>query len=185
MSARKQQQQAKQSQAQQQGAVVASGGNTGNAVSAAGGETSSALVQTGRPEVVNIVATVNLATHLDLKHITLSVRNAEYSPKRFSAVVMRIRSPRTTALVFATGKLICTGAKSTEDAYVGARKFAKIIKKIGFSLFPGLIFRMADPRVVVLIFVSGKLVITGAKSHEDIEQAFDNICILLQTFRKS
>jgi len=31
------------------------------------------------------------------------------------------------------------------------------------ELFPGLIYRMVDPKVVLLIFVSGKVVLTGAK----------------------
>ena len=31
------------------------------------------------------------------------------------------------------------------------------------QLFPGLIYRMVKPKVVLLIFVSGKIVLTGAK----------------------
>ena len=31
------------------------------------------------------------------------------------------------------------------------------------QLFPGLIYRMIKPKVVLLIFVSGKIVLTGAK----------------------
>ena len=53
------------------------------------------------PIIQNIVATVNLAVKLDLKNIALHARNAEYNPKRFAAVIMRIRDPRTTALIFA------------------------------------------------------------------------------------
>ena len=37
--------------------------------------------------------------------------------------------------------------------------------------FPGLIYRMDEPKVVILIFTSGKLVCTGAKKEEDIYQA--------------
>jgi transcription initiation factor TFIID TATA-box-binding protein len=48
---------------------------------------------------------------LDLKKIALHARNAEYNPKRFAAVIMRIRDPRTTALIFSSGKMVCTGAK--------------------------------------------------------------------------
>lgn len=51
---------------------------------------------------------------LDLKKIALHARNAEYNPKRFAAVIMRIREPRTTALIFSSGKMVCTGAKSEE-----------------------------------------------------------------------
>ena len=42
---------------------------------------------------------------LDLKKIALHARNAEFNPKRFAAVIMRIREPRTTALIFSSGNL--------------------------------------------------------------------------------
>lgn len=155
----------------------------------------------------NVVSTVNLGCKLNLSHIALHARNAEYNPKRFAAVIMRIREPKTTALIFASGKMVCTGAKSEDDSRTAARKYAKIILKLGFpvkfsdfkiqnivgscdagfpirlegltlehgmftsyepELFPGLIYRMHDPKVVLLIFVSGKIVLTGAKLRSDI-----------------
>jgi transcription initiation factor TFIID TATA-box-binding protein len=36
--------------------------------------------------------------------------------------------------------------------------------------FPGLVYRIKVPKVVVLIFSSGKLVITGGKSQEECEE---------------
>ena len=54
----------------------------------------------------NVVATVNLECKLDLKAIALHARNAEYNPKRFAAVIMRIREPKSTALIFASGKMV-------------------------------------------------------------------------------
>jgi len=80
----------------------------------------------------NIVSTVNLGCKLDLKKIALHARNAEYNPKRFAAVIMRIREPRTTALIFSSGKMVCTGAKSEEDSRLAARKYARIVQKLGF-----------------------------------------------------
>jgi hypothetical protein len=115
---------------------------------------------------------------------------------------MRIREPKTTALIFASGKMVVTGAKSEDDSRLAARKYARIVQKLGFDaqfkdfkiqnivascdvkfpvrleglayahgnfssyepeLFPGLIYRMHKPKVVLLIFVSGKIVLTGAK----------------------
>ncbi|KAL7380138.1 hypothetical protein ABVT39_012455 [Epinephelus coioides] len=152
------------------------------------------------PQLQNIVSTVNLGCPLDLKFIALQARNAEYNPKRFAAVIMRIREPRTTALIFSSGKMVCTGAKSEEQSRLAARKYARVVQKLGFSarfldfkiqnmvascdvcfpirleglvlthqqfssyepeLFPGLIYRMVKPRIVLLIFVSGKVVLTG------------------------
>lgn len=173
--------------------------------------------------VENIVSTVNLGCKLDLKKIALHARNAEYNPKRFAAVIMRIREPRTTALIFSSGKMVCTGAKSEEQSRLAARKYARIIQKLGFEakfldfkiqnmvgscdvrfpirleglvlthsqfssyepeLFPGLIYRMVKPRIVLLIFVSGKVVLTGAKVRSEIYEAFDNIYPILKGFRK-
>ncbi|CAJ0960289.1 unnamed protein product, partial [Mesorhabditis belari] len=175
------------------------------------------------PTLQNIVSTVNLGVPLDLKKIALHARNAEYNPKRFAAVIMRIREPRTTALIFSSGKMVCTGAKSEEASRLAARKYARIVQKLGFEakftefkvqnmvgscdvrfpiqleglcithaqfstyepeLFPGLIYRMVKPRVVLLIFVSGKVVITGAKFKKDIDDAFSQIYPILKGFKK-
>ncbi|CAK7240607.1 MAG: TATA-binding protein (TBP) [Sporothrix thermara] len=164
------------------------------------------------PVLQNIVATVNLDCRLDLKTIALHARNAEYNPK-----------PKTTALIFASGKMVVTGAKSEDDSKLASRKYARIIQKLGFNahftdfkiqnivgscdikfpvrleglasrhhnfssyepeLFPGLIYRMIKPKVVLLIFVSGKTVLTGAKVREEIYQAFEMIYPVLQDFRK-
>ncbi|CAB3402662.1 unnamed protein product [Caenorhabditis bovis] len=175
------------------------------------------------PTLQNIVSTVNLGVQLDLKKIALHARNAEYNPKRFAAVIMRIREPRTTALIFSSGKMVCTGAKSEEASRLAARKYARIVQKLGFQakftefmvqnmvgscdvrfpiqleglclthaqfstyepeLFPGLIYRMVKPRVVLLIFVSGKVVITGAKTKKDIDDAFNQIYPILKGYKK-
>jgi transcription initiation factor TFIID TATA-box-binding protein len=77
---------------------------------------------------------VNLGCKLDLKKIALHARNAEYNPKRFAAVIMRIREPRTTALIFSSGKMVCTGAKSEEDSRLAARKYARIVQKLNFPV---------------------------------------------------
>ena len=45
---------------------------------------------------------------------------------------MRIRDPKTTALIFASGKIVVTGAKDEQLARIAARKFTRIIQKIGF-----------------------------------------------------
>ncbi|KAJ1730897.1 TATA-binding protein (TBP) [Coemansia biformis] len=175
------------------------------------------------PTLQNIVATVNLDCRLDLKTIALHARNAEYNPKRFAAVIMRIREPKTTALIFASGKMVVTGAKSEDDSKLAARKYARIVQKLGFpakftdfkiqnivgscdvkfpirleglayshgafssyepELFPGLIYRMVKPKIVLLIFVSGKIVLTGAKVRDEIYQAFEAIYPVLTEFRK-
>uniref|UniRef100_A0A0E0M7Y0 Uncharacterized protein n=2 Tax=Oryza punctata TaxID=4537 RepID=A0A0E0M7Y0_ORYPU len=176
------------------------------------------------PTLQNIVSTVNLDCRLDLKQIALQARNAEYNPKRFAAVIMRIRDPKTTALIFASGKMVCTGAKSEDHSKLAARKYARIVQKLGFpakfkdfkiqnivgscdvkfpirleglayshgafssyepELFPGLIYRMKQPKIVLLIFVSGKIVLTGAKYRKEIYAAFENMFPVLTEYRKT
>ncbi|KAJ7796855.1 hypothetical protein B0H14DRAFT_2913202, partial [Mycena olivaceomarginata] len=52
------------------------------------------------------------------------------------------------------------------------------------KLFPGLIYRMTKPKVVLLIFVSGKIALTGTKVREEIYTAFNTIYTVLCEFRK-
>ena len=82
----------------------------------------------------NIVSTISVGCKLDLKKIALHARNSEYNPKRFAALIMRIRTPRTTALIFSSGKMVCTGAKSEIESKLAARKYARIIQKLGFPV---------------------------------------------------
>lgn len=71
---------------------------------------------------------------LNLRDIALNCRNAEYNPRRFAAVIMRIREPKTTALIFTSGKMVCTGAKSEDQSYDAAKKYCKAIKKCGYKV---------------------------------------------------
>ena len=176
------------------------------------------------PKLQNIVSTSNLKCILDLREIALKAKNAEYNPRRFAAVIMRIKEPKTTALIFSSGKIVCTGARTEEESRQASRIYAKIILKLGFpvrfteftvqnivascdvkfpirleglantylkfcsyepEMFPGLIFHMQDPKIVLLIFVSGKIVLTGAKKREDIYKAYQKIIPILTQFRKS
>ncbi|XP_044732656.1 TATA-box-binding protein 2 [Chrysoperla carnea] len=178
----------------------------------------------GSVQLQNCVATVSLGCELDLATINSRTRNSEYNPSRFHGVIMRIREPRSTSLIFRSGKLVVTGARNENDALLATKKFARIIQKLGFSikftdfkvqnlvatcdlrfpiklenlyhahgqfscyepeLFPGLVYRMVKPRLVLLIFVNGKIVFTGAKNRQDIKEAFDNIYPILKSFRKN
>lgn len=62
--------------------------------------------------IPNVVATISLTQSIDLRQLTQQARNAEYNPKRFAAVIMRIRDPKSTALVFESGKMVVLGTKS-------------------------------------------------------------------------
>ena len=53
------------------------------------------------------------------------------------------------------------------------------------ELFPGLIYRMVSPNVVVLIFVSGKIVITGAKTRSILIDAITKLYPTIFKYRKA
>jgi transcription initiation factor TFIID TATA-box-binding protein len=80
----------------------------------------------------NVTVTVDVRQRLDLQQIVMNARNAEYNPKRFAGCIMRMRDPKCTALVFASGKMIITGCKSVDDAKNGARRFQRVLHKVGF-----------------------------------------------------
>lgn len=173
--------------------------------------------------IQNMTATANLGVKLDLKQIALRCRNTEFNPKRFAAVIMRLLEPKATGLIFASGKLVVTGLRSSHNAALVAKKFAYIIEKVGFKpqfldfkvqnivgtvdvgfpirleglaykhsqfasyepeLFSGLIYRLGRPKVVLMIFVSGKVIITGAKTEADMGTAMSKIHPVLVEFRK-
>lgn len=174
-------------------------------------------------KIQNLVATVSLGCSIDPEKISQTVSNAEYNPRRFAAVIMKLREPRTTALVFKTGKMIVTGAKDVQESQNASHLYVKIIQRCGFpakvsdhkisnisatvdfgfpirleglmyahhsnctyepELFPGLVYRMQSPKVVLLIFVSGKVVITGAKDVQSLTQGLTLIHPQLIAFRK-
>lgn len=85
-------------------------------------------------KIQNCVATVNLGCDLNLQKINFRTRNSEYNPSRFHGVIMRIRDPRCTALIFRSGKVVCTGARNEYDANLGTRKFARILQKLGYPV---------------------------------------------------
>jgi transcription initiation factor TFIID TATA-box-binding protein len=160
--------------------------------------------------IENVVATASLDQKIDLQAIMKVFRNVEYRPKKFPGLVFRLKRPKTATLIFSTGKMVCTGAKSEKLASSAIRKVVRELKNSGIIIlstpkikiqnivasanlhakvdleaaadvlenvmyepeqFPGLIYRMGDPKVVILVFASGKLVCTGGKSAEMVDVA--------------
>ncbi len=176
------------------------------------------------PHIDNVICSFHLRGEIDLKMVAFKARNAEYNPRKVNAVVLRFRSPRSTALVYSNGKVMVTGSRSEDDARFACKKAAKIVSKCGHptvrfadfkienivastdvrypirleglayehrascsyepELFPGVVYRLLEPKVSLLIFVSGKVVITGGRNREDIITAFKSIYPVLHKYRK-
>lgn len=83
------------------------------------------------PEIQNVVALAKLSIDcLDIMRIAEKSESSRYNPKRFPAVIMRKVEPKSTVLVFKSGKLIIIGAKSEESARLSADKTAKDLSRI-------------------------------------------------------
>jgi transcription initiation factor TFIID TATA-box-binding protein len=166
--------------------------------------------------IENVVASTSLGDELDLQSIALGLDGAEYEPEQFPGLIYRLKEPKTAILLFRSGKVVCTGAKSMTEVENSIHTVAQQIKKGGQKIntnpkievqnivassdleseinlnaiavtlgldrveyepeqFPGLVCRIEEPKVVVLLFGSGKLVCTGARKPSDVEVAVKKI----------
>lgn len=164
------------------------------------------------PKLSNVVSTFSLGKNdLDLRKIAMHDKVLEFNPQCFAAATLRIKEPRTTALTFASGNVVCTGARNEHESRYAARKYCRVFQQLGLpvcfkdfkiqnvvasvsvgftlklfelardygawcsyepDLFPGLILRSVSPKLVFLVFRSGKLVITGAKCYKEIAETY-------------
>jgi transcription initiation factor TFIID TATA-box-binding protein len=170
-------------------------------------------------EIQNVVASVTINQRLDLAQIQKTFPDVEYKPAQFPGLVFRLQKPKTATLIFSSGKMVCTGAKSEQESIKAVQTVIKLLKKEGFLIqqepqieiqnivasidlhgainleqaanklentmyepeqFPGLIFRMMEPKVVILMFASGKLVCTGAKTEKEVHDAVYKLKLILE-----
>lgn len=81
----------------------------------------------------NVVCSFSVRCHLNLRQIALTAPNVEYRREN-GMLTMKIRAPYTTASIWSSGKVTCTGATSEETAKLAARRFARILQKLGFRV---------------------------------------------------
>src|SRR3972149_1417154 len=171
--------------------------------------------------IENVVASATLDQKIDLLSIMKVFRNVEYRPKQFPGLVFRLKRPKTATLIFGSGKMVCTGAKSEKQARGAVKKVVRELKNNGIIIlgkpeiviqnivasanlwgkidlekaasimdnvmyepeqFPGLIYRMGEPKVVMLLFASGKLVCTGAKHEKMVIEAVEKLHDILEDY---
>lgn len=86
-------------------------------------------------QIQNVVATASFEQKFDLLTIANTFRNTEYRPNAFPGLVFRLKRPKTAILIFKTGKMVCTGAKSEKEAIRAVRKVARELRKGGIKVF--------------------------------------------------
>ncbi|MCD6496420.1 MAG: TATA-box-binding protein [Candidatus Aenigmarchaeota archaeon] len=163
-------------------------------------------------KVENVVVFATLGVDVPLEKISVELDSAEYSPESFPGVIYRIKEPRVATLIFSSGKIVCTGARSIDTAKVAVEKVVEDLRKLGIKIpkeyelrvenlvastqieakekinleevavmlenseyepesFPGLVYRLTEPRVAFLLFGTGKIICTGSRSQDDINTA--------------
>lgn len=172
--------------------------------------------------IENIVASATLNVEIPLEKIVSKLEGMEYEPEQFPGLVYRMDKPRAAALIFGSGKIVCTGARSVADVKEVFKKVIKIVESvkvrvpknfktqienivasakldanlnldtIAFELenseyepeqFPGLVYRMDNPKVAFLLFGSGKIVCTGGRSVNDVRVSVDKLYKKLRSIK--
>ena len=83
--------------------------------------------------VQNMVAMANLRGELNLTETAtgLGLENVEYEPEQFPGLVYRVKEPKVALLIFTSGKVVCAGARNTEDISKAVEKLSETIKSLG------------------------------------------------------
>jgi len=84
--------------------------------------------------VVNIVVSTSLEHDIPLEKMAATLSNTEYNPEQFPGLVIRIKDPKTSALIFSSGNVVCTGARSLEKVDESIKKIIESLEKIGIKI---------------------------------------------------
>jgi len=173
--------------------------------------------------VVNLVVSTDFKHPLNLEKIASTLPNTEYNPEQFPGLVIRLKTPKSSALLFTTGRVVCTGAKTMKEVKESIHKIMKLLEKVkvkitiepeihvqnmvasgalGFALnlndlvmklknveyepeqFPGLVYKIKEPKSSFLLFSNGKIVCTGVKSKKEADEAVAKLEATLEKVKK-
>ncbi|MFB6299300.1 MAG: TATA-box-binding protein [Halobacteriales archaeon] len=171
--------------------------------------------------IENVVASTGIGQELDLESVAMDLTGSQFDPDQFPGLVYRMQDPKAAALIFRSGKIVCTGANSVDGVHEALAIVFDELRELGIDVaddpeitvqnivssadlnqslnlnaiaiglgledveyepeqFPGLVYRLDEPEVVVLLFGSGKLVITGGTEPADAEAALEAITTRLE-----
>ena len=158
----------------------------------------------------NVVVSASLNRELPLERLAAKLERADYNPETFPGLILKIDAPKASALLFSSGKIICTGTKSLREARSAIDAIVKKLEAINLKVkgepeievqnmvasgdvggklnlneiiikfenteydpeqFPGLVYKLPNSHITFLLFGTGKIVITGAKSEKEIVES--------------
>jgi transcription initiation factor TFIID TATA-box-binding protein len=100
-----------------------------------------------RPEIVvqNIVASAGLGGTIDLEKAVYALKKTMYEPEQFPGLIYRMDEPKVVTLVFASGKLVCTGAKKEIQVYTAVKKLQETLEAKNLILYEAPRNRVCNP----------------------------------------
>ena len=102
-------------------------------------------------EIQNVVASSAIGQEIDLKALATDLEGVDFDPENFPGLIYRIEEPHAPALIFRSGKLVCTGADSVDGVHEALEATFKTLRNLGLSVDD-------DPVITVQnIVVSGDL----------------------------
>jgi len=99
-------------------------------------------------EIQNVVASTGIGQELDLETLADDIPGADFNPDNFPGLVDRTQDPKAAALIFRSGKIVCTGAASVEDVH-GALDL--IFEKL-LDILPALKGEDSRPRWDIVVY---------------------------------
>jgi transcription initiation factor TFIID TATA-box-binding protein len=85
--------------------------------------------------VQNIVSSINLGGKIHLEKTARTLPRSMYEPEQFPGVIHRMVDPKTVILLFASGKLVCTGAKTEKDVYRSVNNLHNLLEELDLMLY--------------------------------------------------
>jgi transcription initiation factor TFIID TATA-box-binding protein len=158
----------------------------------------------------NVVVSASIHRELPLERLAAKLERADYNPETFPGLILKLDVPKASALLFSSGKIICTGTKSLSEARTAIDAIVDKLEAIGLKVkgepeiavqnmvasgdvggrlnlneimikfdnteydpeqFPGLVYKLPNSHITFLLFGTGKIVITGARSEKEIVES--------------
>ena len=95
------------------------------------------IIIISKPElkIQNIVASAGVGGMIDLEKAAYSLGHSMYEPEQFPGLIYRMVEPKVVILLFASGKLVCTGAKKEEDVYVAVEQLHTLLEETNLIFY--------------------------------------------------
>jgi len=85
--------------------------------------------------IQNIVASINLGGKISLEQAARTLPRSMYEPEQFPGVIHRMIDPKTVILLFASGKLVCTGGKTEKDVYRAVNNLHNMLEEKNLMIY--------------------------------------------------